>query len=598
MNNRKNDKSSERHPYEDSTFSHHEPCPQCQRNGGDWNGDNLARYSDGHGFCHVCGYYETAQGGSGRMDRQKDPVPFDPVPVDAFMALKARGITQETCEHFGYGIGKAGGKYCHIAPLYDHEGILVAQHLRFEGKEFRWRGSASEAVLFGQTLWRRGGRKVIVTEGEIDCLSISQLQGNKWPVVSLPNGSSSGAKYIRASLEWLESFDEVVFAFDMDEPGQKAAKECALLLSPGKAKIARLPMKDANECLVAGKGKELIDALWGAVPYRPDGIRSGAELWEDIKKPPPAGYEIPYPGLNGKLGGVRLGELVLFTAGSGIGKSTIVNEIAYHLMMTHGLTLGVMALEENPARNARRYLGIHLNKPLHLPAAHASVPEADLKAAFDAVMGNGKWYIYDHFGSSDIDTLLSKLRYLAVGLDCKAIVLDHISIVVSGLDESEGESERKIIDKLMTRLRSLIEETGILVLAVVHLKRPDKGKSYNEGRPVSLTDLRGSGSLEQVSDVVVSLERDQQGDEPDTATIRVLKNRPLGITGLAGTVRYDRETGRLLPCDDGDGTGGAAYGFQKEETPTVSSPQQSLPPWDTAEGDGNTKEQPQQEKEF
>ncbi|MFR4119856.1 MAG: DnaB-like helicase C-terminal domain-containing protein [Bilophila wadsworthia] len=189
-------------------------------------------------------------------------------------------------------------------------------------------------------------------------------------------------------------------------------------------------------------------------------------------------------------------------------------------MMAHGLTLGVMALEENPARNARRYLGIHLNKPLHLPAAHASVPEADLKAAFDAVMGNGKWYIYDHFGSSDIDTLLSKLRYLAVGLGCKAIVLDHISIVVSGLDESEGESERKIIDKLMTRLRSLIEETGILVLAVVHLKRPDKGKSYNEGRPVSLTDLRGSGSLEQVSDVVVSLERDQQGDEPDEATIR------------------------------------------------------------------------------
>ena len=144
----------------------------------------------------------------------------------------------------------------------------------------------------------------------------------------------------------------------------------------------------------------------------------------------------------------------------------------------------------------------------------------------------------------------------------------------------------------MTRLRSLIEETGILVLAVVHLKRPDKGKSYNEGRPVSLTDLRGSGSLEQVSDVVVSLERDQQGDEPDTATVRVLKNRPLGITGLAGTVRYDRETGRLLPCGDGDGMGGAAYGFQKEGTP-AASPQSPPPPW---EDSGNTREQ--QEKEF
>lgn len=588
--NRKH-KQSEGQPYEDSAFSHHEPCPQCRREGGDRNGDNLARYSDGHGYCHACGYYETAQGGSRRMDRQKDAVPFDPLPV-TFMPLKARGITQETCEHFGYGIGKVGDRFCHAAPLHDPEGALVAQHLRFEGKDFRWRGSASRAALFGQHLWRRGGRRVVVTEGEIDCLTVSQLQGNKWPVVSLPNGASSGARYIRASLEWLEAFDEVVFAFDMDEPGQKAAKECALLLSPGKAKIARLPMKDANDCLMAGKGKELIDALWGAVPYRPDGIRCGAELWEDIKTPPPAGYGIPYPGLNDKLGGVRLGELVLFTAGSGIGKSTIVNEIAYHLMMTHGLTLGVMALEENPARNARRYLGIRLNKPLHLPAAHASVPEADLKAAFDAVMGSGKWYIYDHFGSSDIDTLLSKLRYLAVGLGCKAIVLDHISIVVSGLDESEGESERKVIDKLMTRLRSLIEETGILVLAVVHLKRPDKGKSYNEGRAVSLTDLRGSGSLEQVSDVVVSLERNQQDEDEDArdvATIRVLKNRPLGITGEAGAVRYVRETGRLLPCDE---TGGA-FGFQKEEMSAASPPP---PPWEES---GEAREQQQhQAKEF
>ena len=164
--------------------------------------------------------------------------------------------------------------------IYDHFGSsdidtllsklrYLAVGLGCKGKEFRWRGSASEAVLFGQTLWRRGGRKVIVTEGEIDCLSISQLQGNKWPVVSLPNGSSSGAKYIRASLEWLESFDEVVFAFDMDEPGQKAAKECALLLSPGKAKIARLPMKDANECLVAGKGPSLIQIF---PPTRPPSI--------------------------------------------------------------------------------------------------------------------------------------------------------------------------------------------------------------------------------------------------------------------------------------------------------------------------------------
>lgn len=178
--------------------------------------------------------------------------------------------------------------------------------------------------------------------------------------------------------------------------------------------------------------------------------------------------------------------------------------------------------------------------------------------------GDNKWFAYDHFGSSDIDNLLSKLRYMVVGLGCKVIVLDHISIVVSALDEAGGESERKVIDKLMTKLRSLIEETGAMVLAVVHLKRPDKGKSFNEGRQVSLTDLRGSGSLEQVSDVVIALERDQQGDEPNLASIRVLKNRPIGETGPAGAVTYDPETGRLTPAD-GESFGFSQYNDNQEQ---------------------------------
>ena len=141
--------------------------------------------------------------------------------------------------------------------------------------------------------------------------------------------------------------------------------------------------------------------------------------------------------------------------------------------MVHGLSVGVLALEESPARNARRYLGIHCNRPLHIPEACRDVPADTLRAAFDEVLGDGRWWIYDHFGSSDIDTLLAKLRYMAVALGVNVIVLDHISIIVSGLDENESESERRTIDRFMTRLRSLVEETGIMILAVAHLKRPE-----------------------------------------------------------------------------------------------------------------------------
>lgn len=99
-----------------------------------------------------------------------------------------------------------------------------------------------------------------------------------------------------------------------------------------------------------------------------------------------------------------------------------------------------------------------------------------------------------------------------------------------------------------TRLRSLCEETGKTIIAITHLKRSDK-KVYNEGAQVSLTDLRGSASIEQLSDVVIALERNQQGDTPNQAIMRVLKSRPTGRTGIADTLQYNSDTGRLLPVD-------------------------------------------------
>ena len=195
-------------------------------------------------------------------------------------------------------------------------------------------------------------------------------------------------------------------------------------------------------------------------------------------------------------------------------------------------------------------MGLHLNKPYYLPD-YAIDPE-EFDRAFDKTVGRGDWWCFDHWGSTNIDHLLSKIRYMAVSLGVRAIVLDHISIIVSGLEDDVSSDERKTIDRLMTKLRSLIEETGVCILAVVHVKRPQQGKSWNEGREISLTDLRGSGSLEQISDVVIALSRNQQGQTPNIANIKVLKNRPVGTCGRAGSVLWVPETGRLIPYDSPD----------------------------------------------
>lgn len=328
--------------------------------------------------------------------------------------------------------------------------------------------------------------------------------------------------------------------FDMDEPGKKAATECVELMEPGKAKIASLPFKDPNECLQKGQPEAIVQAIWNAKAFRPDGIISGEDLWEEIQKNEVI-PSIPYPwdALTALTKGARQGELVTLTAGSGVGKSAVVREVAHHLLKNQQ-TVGMIMLEENPKRTALGLMGIELNKPLHL--SREGVDEADIQRAFRDTVGSGRVFLYNHFGSSDLDNLLSRVRFLAKGCGCKWIVLDHLSIVVSGLGDGD---ERRLIDNAMTALRTLVEETGVGLFLVSHLKRPSDGRGHEEGAKTSLSQLRGSHAIAQLSDMVIGLERNQQGKDPNVTTLRVLKNRFSGETGLAGFLQYDRDTGRL-----------------------------------------------------
>jgi len=296
--------------------------------------------------------------------------------------------------------------------------------------------------------------------------------------------------------------------------------------------------------LLQNKVQELISSIYDAQVYRPDGIIDGSTLYKEISTKNTNEF-VPYhfKQLNLKTHGLRRGELVTITAGSGIGKSLICKEIAFDLITNHKKKIGYIALEESVKKTALGLLSIDLDTPLHIDS---SVKEDKLKQSFDKVLSDGNVLFYDHFGSLDSDNLISRIRYLAKGCACDYIILDHISIVVSGL---EGGDERRAIDNAMTRLRSLVEETGIGLILVSHLKRPaDKG--HEEGAHTSLSQLRGSAGIGQLSDIVIGLERNQQSAKnANLTTLRILKNRFSGETGVCGQLIYNSVTGRLIEYD-------------------------------------------------
>lgn len=537
---------------EQSAFIRHEPCPLCG------SSDGVGVFTDGHRYCFVCNHY-FSDGQEGMESHRGTKVSKECIPLSDLEVhpLIKRCISEDTCSKFKYFIGTYNNKVCQVACYYDDKGNLVGQKLRFPDKTFCILGSIS-GRLYGSQLWA-SGKKIVITEGEIDALSVSQMQGNKWPVVSVPNGAQAAKKAIEENLEYLSKFDEVILMLDMDEQGRKACEECAKVLPVGKAFIAQLPLKDANECLKAGKGSEIVNAIWNAKPYRPDGIVAGSDLYEkcvtDIDDLSDT-VEYPWKALQNKTRGARHGELITITSGSGMGKSTLLRELEFFFGCNRQENCGIVALEESTRKTGLELMSIHCNKRIQLDPT--STTETERAEAFKDTIGNGRFYLYDHFGSLDSGNLLSKIRYMVVALGCSRIFLDHISIVVSGMDTDEDGGERKAIDKLMTNLRSLVEETNCTLYCVSHLKRPEK-KGHEEGAQVSLAQLRGSGAIAQLSDMVIGLERNQQGENPNVLTIRVLKNRFSGETGVSGYLFYNEETGRLADYDnpfEGEGNTG------------------------------------------
>ena len=527
---------------------YHLPCPLCS------SSDAVSVNKDGSAYCFSCQEYikeynmETTEIQSTNSKNEYEV--SDYLKQSNYAEIIDRNIREQTCKRYGVQVkmDSVGNITNHYYPYHDKQGAKIATKTRYTKlKEFSLQGNTKLAGLFGEHLFNKN-KYIIITEGELDCLSAYQMfktDRYETPVVSIKNGITSAVKDIKGSLDWLEQFDNVIINFDNDEQGREGALKVAELFSPGKCKILHLPegYKDASDCLSKNKIQVYTKAFWDAKLYAPDGIINANILFDEITKPTLKSFvQYPFEGINKLTYGIRPSELITFTAGSGLGKTQVMREIVHHMIKSTKDNIGLLMLEETPVITSKGLMSVEANQRLHLPDVHVSKEE--MKTYFDATVGTGRVFMFDHFGSNSIDNIVSRVRYLAKGLDCKYIIIDHVSIIVS--DQSHGD-ERRALDEIMTRLRTLVQETGVSMIVVSHLRRPD-GKGHEEGAATSLSQLRGSASIGQLSDMVIGLERDAQNDDPEirnTTRVRVLKNRFAGLTGPCCNLQYDVDTGRL-----------------------------------------------------
>jgi DNA-binding transcriptional regulator WhiA len=306
--------------------------------------DALQIYEDGSSFCFSCNTPFNVPKFAPKMKPKKDPntedffkVETENVSVEEGIAksdnskieeiltypirgFKERDITKNVCEFYDVRVtyNSAGEIDAHYYPYID--GDHVSYKVRKLPKIFSYIGGLKG--LFGKNKFPGGGKRLVITEGELDAMSIAKAYYDKYqkfyPVISIP--SATLVKKLLDDREWLRSFDEVILCFDNDKAGQEATSQAIRIIGVDKVKIAKLPDKDPNEVLLKHGGSTLLHCIWDAQAWTPAGIIGKEELWKQLSE-----YNdkiaVPYPaclaGLNTKIKGRREGEIALFISGTG-----------------------------------------------------------------------------------------------------------------------------------------------------------------------------------------------------------------------------------------------------------------------------------------
>lgn len=538
----------------------------------------------------------------------RNDVGFEPKETVAEVSqLKAfdipeRGIRKETLERFAVkvAVSQEDGKTPQAVyfPSYNQKGKVTGytkQDLT-KGKEERGHWSCIGSVtignkMFGQNVAEAQNRKrnnLVITEGQWDCLSVFQalvdnVKGTKYEgieplVVSIPMGTANAVESILHNENYVTSHDALTIFFDDDHctpaelqkkimKGHEAREAVAnALVGSGISLFTVTPedgFKDASDFMQAGRSNDLAKLVqFGRRPYSSEKIVKAADLdLEFLLEPRPEGiYVNSFPKLMDKLHGFRLRELVLLTSPSGVGKSTVCSIFA-SAFMEAGEKLGMIYLEETNKETMQRLIAAKLkvnylefkNNPLQVTT------KEKIQAAYDEIVNNDQLVMLGHFGSLPVSELMAKIKHMHLVEGCNFIILDHLSLVISG---SAVKDERKELDMVMTELAAFCAANDVCIIAVSHINRSaaeqfkaPKLKDGEEPKPywvqVSKEMMRGSAALEQLSFVIIGLEPEIMPDRSrGRVRLTVLKNRPWSYLGVADTFKIDDESWEVLLCED------------------------------------------------
>lgn len=567
-----------------AAFIRHTSCPKCNSK------DNLAVYADGSYFCFsYCGYKSVSEDfkeankksiikvrSSIKKEIENMEVkpsskpamtPEENAEIKSETSVKAkgfRGISDGTYSKFGvrHAFAEDTGKVIEQYYPCTQDGQLVGYKVREVPKNFYSRGrTGADCELFMQFRFNRGGKYVVITEGEVDALSaynmLSDYNKSKgWDfetaVVSPTTGAGS-YKQIAGQYKFFDSFDNIIIAYDNDKAGQKATDRLLKVLPKGKVKIMPMRFKDANEYLDQNASSSFVSDFYSAKKQVPVGVLASSKLYERIMGQS-AVSKIPFPPFMQKLnelfvGGMPLGHIVNIAADTGVGKTTLVNELIYYWIFNSPHTVGIVSMELDAGQYGEVLLSRHLERKIALiesqeeKIAYLSSPHVVEKARELTIKedGDSRFYLLDNRDGT-IEEIQDTVEELVSACGAKVIVLDPLQDILDGLS-NEDQAD------FMKWAKGFIKSHGITFIFINHMRKTPAGQNGAD----SEQNIMGSSTIIKSSSANILLKRDKMSESEilrNSTDIIVTKNRICGLTGSAGSIYYDNATHTLHSLEE------------------------------------------------
>lgn len=384
-----------------------------------------------------------------------------------------------------------------IFPIFKDLELVNVKYLtprKTADEKNKWRQeSNAEPCLFGWHGIEDNHRSVVITEGEIDCLSVSSVISNlETGVLSIPSGASN-LEWLEYDYQNLERFDDIVLMLDMDEAGQKNLREIATRLGLERVRIAKLPLKDANEMLCADRTQELLKSVEGAEYIAPEHMKDvnhykqeTFDLMNGVDETT-KGKTLVWQKTHDRIE-LHPAEISIWTGFNGHGKSVLLGYVMLG-MIEQGEKFCLFSGEMLPKYTLERLLK-------QLTATGSPTDQAKEKAF--QFLENNLW-IYDVIGDTDVDEMLNAFTYGVKRYGIKNFIID--SLMCCRIDDEDLKGQKSLMDKL----NDFKMRHNVHIHLIAHAR-----KGMSEERIPGKMDVKGSGVITDKADNMFSIWRNKK----------------------------------------------------------------------------------------